>query len=41
VLVGGGPGRIAAGLPVAPRTMALRHALSREHMLFLRYARES
>jgi riboflavin biosynthesis pyrimidine reductase len=41
LLVGGGPGRIAAGPPGLPRSMALRHALSRQDMLFLRYARST
>jgi riboflavin biosynthesis pyrimidine reductase len=41
LLVGGGPaGRIAAGLPGPPRSMSLRHILSADDMLFLRYARE-
>jgi riboflavin biosynthesis pyrimidine reductase len=40
LLVGGGPGRIAAGAPGMPRRMSLRHALSVEDMLFLRYARQ-
>ena len=40
VLVGGGPGRIAAGASGTPRRMSLRHALSIEDMLFLRYARQ-
>jgi riboflavin biosynthesis pyrimidine reductase len=39
LLVGGGPGRIAAGTPAPPRRMSLRHILSVEDMLFLRYAR--
>lgn len=39
LLVGGGAGRIAAGVPAPPRRMSLRHVLSREDMLFLRYAR--
>lgn len=39
LLVGGGPGRIAAGRAALPRRMALRHAISIEDMLFLRYAR--
>ena len=39
LLVGGGPGRIATGAPSAAREMSLRHVLSRENMLFLRYAR--
>jgi riboflavin biosynthesis pyrimidine reductase len=41
LLVGGGPGRIAAGPPGPPRPLSLRHALSREDMLFLRYARST
>jgi riboflavin biosynthesis pyrimidine reductase len=41
VLVGGGPGRIAAGAPGVPRRMSLRHALTLQDMLFLRYARDS
>ncbi|GIF18308.1 riboflavin biosynthesis pyrimidine reductase [Actinoplanes tereljensis] len=40
LLVGGGPGRIAAGAPGAARKMSLRHILTREDMLFLRYARQ-
>jgi riboflavin biosynthesis pyrimidine reductase len=41
LLVGGGPaGRIAAGPPGPPRSMSLRHILSTQDMLFLRYARE-
>ncbi|MEV6849731.1 pyrimidine reductase family protein [Actinoplanes sp. NPDC051411] len=39
LLVGGGPGRIAAGPPAIARSMSLRHALSLRDMLFLRYAR--
>jgi riboflavin biosynthesis pyrimidine reductase len=39
LLVGGGPGRIAAGAAGEPRRMSLRHVLSTEDMLFLRYAR--
>jgi riboflavin biosynthesis pyrimidine reductase len=39
LLVGGGPGRIAAGASGLPRRMSLRHALSLEDMLFLRYVR--
>jgi len=39
LLVGGGAGRITAGVPAVPRRMALRHVLSVEDMLFLRYAR--
>lgn len=41
LLVGGGPGRIAAGAPGIPRRMSLRHVLSQQDMLFLRYARQS
>jgi len=40
LLVGGGPGRIAAGAPGVVREMSLRHILSRQDMLFLRYARQ-
>ena len=40
LLVGGGPGRIAAGAPGAVREMSLRHILSLQDMLFLRYARQ-
>lgn len=39
LLVGGGPGRIATGAPGVAREMSLRHVLSRDDMLFLRYAR--
>ena len=39
LLVGGGPGRIAAGPTMPPVPMALRHALALQDMLFLRYAR--
>ncbi|MEU4244391.1 pyrimidine reductase family protein [Actinoplanes sp. NPDC026619] len=39
LLVGGGPGRIATGAPGSPREMSLRHILSLQDMLFLRYAR--
>jgi riboflavin biosynthesis pyrimidine reductase len=39
MLVGGPAGRIAHGPPAPPRRMSLRHALTREDMLFLRYAR--
>jgi riboflavin biosynthesis pyrimidine reductase len=39
LLAGGGAGRIATGPPAPPRRMSLRHALTREDMLFLRYAR--
>jgi riboflavin biosynthesis pyrimidine reductase len=41
LLVGGGPGRITAGPPGPSREMSLRHALLREDMLFLRYARRT
>ena len=40
LLVGGGPGRIAAGAPGVVREMSLRHILSLQDMLFLRYARQ-
>jgi riboflavin biosynthesis pyrimidine reductase len=40
LLVGGGPGRIATGAPAAPRRMSLRHVLTNEDMIFLRYARD-
>jgi len=39
LLVGGGPGRIAAGAGTPPRRMSLRHVLTRQDMLFLRYVR--
>jgi riboflavin-specific deaminase-like protein len=39
LLVGGGPGRITAGAPGLSREMSLRHALSLQDMLFLRYVR--
>ncbi|GAA4591284.1 pyrimidine reductase family protein [Actinoplanes octamycinicus] len=39
LLVGGRAGRIATGPPAPPRPMSLRHALTRDDMLFLRYAR--
>jgi riboflavin biosynthesis pyrimidine reductase len=39
LLTGGGTGRIAAGAPSVPRRMALRHVLTLEDMLFLRYGR--
>jgi len=39
LLVGGGPGRIAAGAHGPPRGMSLRHVLAEGDMLFLRYAR--
>lgn len=41
LLAGGDAGRIAAGSPSAPRSMALRHILAEDDMLFLRYARKS
>ncbi|MBG0560047.1 pyrimidine reductase family protein [Actinoplanes aureus] len=41
LLVGGAAGRIAQGTPAPPRRMSLRHALTRDDMLFLRYARAS
>ena len=41
LLVGGGPGRIAAGAAAGPRRMTLRHVLTRDDMLFLRYTRTS
>lgn len=41
LLVGGGPGRVTAGPSGPPREMTLRHVLSREDMLFLRYARKA
>ena len=40
LLVGGGPGRIAAGTPATPDKLTLRHALTLEDMLFLRYVRQ-
>jgi riboflavin biosynthesis pyrimidine reductase len=39
LLVGGTVGRIAHGPPAPARRMSLRHALTHEDMLFLRYAR--
>ncbi|WP_436527206.1 pyrimidine reductase family protein [Actinoplanes sp. HUAS TT8] len=39
LLAGGSAGRIAHGPGTPPRRMALRHALTREDMLFLRYGR--
>jgi riboflavin biosynthesis pyrimidine reductase len=39
LLVGGGPGRMTAGAPGSVRRMSLRHVLTLEDMLFLRYAR--
>jgi riboflavin biosynthesis pyrimidine reductase len=40
LLAGGIAGRIATGAPGPPRSMALRHVLASEDMLFLRYARK-
>jgi riboflavin biosynthesis pyrimidine reductase len=40
LLAGGTAGRIATGPPGPPRSMALRHVLASEDMLFLRYARK-
>jgi riboflavin biosynthesis pyrimidine reductase len=40
LLVGGGPGRIAAGAPGLARKLSLRHALTVADMLFLRYVRQ-
>lgn len=39
LLAGGPAGRIAHGPPVPPRRMSLRHTLTHQDMLFLRYAR--
>jgi riboflavin biosynthesis pyrimidine reductase len=39
LLAGAGAGRITAGLPGPPRRMVLRHALSADGALLLRYAR--
>ena len=39
LLTGGGAARIAAGSEVPPRAMSLRHVLSGDDMLFLRYVR--
>ena len=39
LLAGGPAGRIATGPPAPPRRMSLRHALTRDDMLFLRYSR--
>jgi riboflavin biosynthesis pyrimidine reductase len=39
LLAGGGAGRIAHGPPAPPRRMSLRHSLTHQEMLFLRYAR--
>ncbi|GAB2621022.1 hypothetical protein Aab01nite_35620 [Paractinoplanes abujensis] len=40
LLVGGGPGRIATGATTSPRGMSLRHVLTLQDMLFLRYVRQ-
>ena len=40
LLVGGGPDRIATGAPAIPREMSLRHVLTLQDMLFLRYERQ-
>jgi riboflavin biosynthesis pyrimidine reductase len=40
LLAGGHAGRIAHGPPTPPRRMSLRHALTHQDMLFLRYARD-
>nr|WP_307872806.1 pyrimidine reductase family protein [Actinoplanes ovalisporus] len=40
LLVGGGPGRIATGAVTVPRRMSLRHVLTLDDMLFLRYVRQ-
>lgn len=37
LLVGPGPGRIIAGAPIVPRRMRLRHALTDDDLLYLRY----
>ncbi|MEU4621410.1 pyrimidine reductase family protein [Actinoplanes sp. NPDC023801] len=39
LLAGGTAGRIAHGPPAPPRRMSLRHALTHDDMLFLRYVR--
>ncbi|MFC7527259.1 pyrimidine reductase family protein [Actinoplanes sp. GCM10030250] len=39
LLVGGQAGRIAQGPPAPPRRMSLRHAITHDDMLFLRYTR--
>jgi riboflavin biosynthesis pyrimidine reductase len=41
LLTAGSAGRISAGPPSAPRSMSLRHVLTVEDMLFLRYARST
>jgi riboflavin biosynthesis pyrimidine reductase len=40
LLTGGSAGRISAGPPSPSRPMSLQHALTKDNMLFLRYARE-
>nr|WP_317797352.1 pyrimidine reductase family protein [Actinoplanes sichuanensis] len=40
LLAGGPAGRIAHGTPAPPRRMSLRHSLTHQDMLFLRYARK-
>ncbi|MGK5678476.1 pyrimidine reductase family protein [Actinoplanes sp. URMC 104] len=40
LLVGGGPGRISAGAAAGVRRLSLRHVLTLEDMLFLRYVRQ-
>jgi riboflavin biosynthesis pyrimidine reductase len=40
LLVGGGPGRISAGVSSSARPLSLCHVLTLEDMLFLRYARQ-
>jgi riboflavin biosynthesis pyrimidine reductase len=41
LLAGGGAGRITAGPPGPPRAMTLRHILSEDGALFLRYTRKT
>ena len=41
LLAGGTAGRISAGPAAPPRSMALRHVLAEDDMLFLRYARSA
>nr|WP_307870510.1 pyrimidine reductase family protein [Actinoplanes brasiliensis] len=40
LLVGGGAGRISAGPVTPPRRLSLRHVLTLDDMLFLRYVRQ-
>ncbi|WP_250006050.1 pyrimidine reductase family protein [Actinoplanes sp. M2I2] len=40
LLAGGGPGRISAGAATEPRRLSLRHVLTLDDMLFLRYTRQ-